>query len=200
MFASAAADATAAQKLAFLAQKAITIAQIIMYTELAAAQAMATSGNPVLGIPLATFIRATGYANAALVGALAIGQLASGGKSGGSSSSGGGGGTQMYDTGGFIPYNRTGVVGEYGPEIVQGPAHVTGRGNSSSKLNQGGQAPMEITLAPVIQIEMKGGQDGGGPMDQKNAKDAAETVKSTVMAVLSDQVRPNGMLYKFVKG
>lgn len=201
MFASAASDATAAQKLAFLAQKAITIAQIIMYTELAAAQAMATSGNPVLGIPLATFIRATGYANAALVGALAIGQLASGGKSGGSSSSGGGGGgTQMYDTGGFIPYNRTGVVGEYGPEIVQGPAHVTGRGNSSSKLNQGGPVPMEITLAPVIQIEMKGGQDGGGPMDQKNAKDAAETVKSTVMAVLSDQVRPNGMLYKFVKG
>lgn len=200
MFASAAADATAAQKLAFLAQKAITIAQIIMYTELAAAQAMAVSGNPILGLPLATFIRATGYANAALVGALAIGQLASGGKSGGSSSSGGGGSTQMYDTGGFIPYNRTGVVGEYGPEIVQGPAHVTGRGASSSKLNQGGQVPMEITLAPVIQIEMKGGQDNGGPTDQKNAKMAAETVKSTVMAVLSDQVRPNGMLYKFVKG
>ena len=196
MFASAADGASTAQKLAFVAQKAITVAQIIMYTELAAAQAIAVSGNPmVLGIPMATFIRATGYANAALVGAMAIGELAGGGKSSSSGSS-----KQMYDTGGYIPYNRTGIVGEYGPELVSGPTHVTGRGNSASKLNGGGQAPMEITLAPVIQIEMQGSKDGGGPEDQKNAKVAAETVKSTVMAVLSDQVRPNGMLYKFVKG
>lgn len=200
MFASAADGASNAQKLAFLAQKAITVAQIIMYTELAAAQALAVSGNPmVLGMPMAMFIRATGYANAALVGAMAIGQLAGGGSSGGSSSSGGGS-TQMYDTGGYIPYNRTGIVGEYGPELVTGPAHVTGRGATKSKMGSGGQAPMEITLAPVIQIEMQGSKDGGGPEDQKNAKVAAETVKSTVMAVLSDQVRPNGMLYKFVKG
>lgn len=198
MFASAADGASTAQKIAFVAQKAITVAQIIMYTELAAAQAMAVSGNPmVLGMPMAMFIRATGYANAALVGALAIGQLAGGGNSGGSS---GGGGTQMYDTGGYIPYNRTGIVGEYGPELVSGPTHVTGRGASSSKLNQGGQAPMQITLSPVIQIEMQGSQDGGGPQDQKHAKMAAETVRSTVMSVLNDQMRPQGTLYKFVKG
>lgn len=197
MFASAAEGASTAQKLAFVAQKAITVAQIIMYTELAAAQAMAVSGNPmVLGLPMATFIRATGYANAALVGALAVGQLASGGQSAGGS----GGGTQMYDTGGYIPYNRTGVVGEYGPELVSGPAHVTGRGASKSKLGSGGEAPMEITLAPVIQIQMEGSKDGGGPEDQRNAKMAAETIKSTVMGVLSDQMRPNGTLYKFVKG
>lgn len=197
MFASAADGASAAQKIAFVAQKAITVAQIIMYTELAAAQAMAVSGNPmVLGMPMATFIRATGYANAALVGALAIGQLASGGSSSSGSS---GGSTQMYDTGGFIPYNRTGIVGEYGPELVTGPAHVTGRTASQNKM-AGGNGEMSITLAPVIQIEMQGSQDGGGAQDQKQAKMVAETVKSTVMSVLSDQMRPQGAIYKFVKG
>lgn len=195
MFASAADGASTAQKLAFVAQKAITVAQIIMYTELAAAQAIAVSGNPmVLGMPMASFIRATGYANAALVGSMAIGELASGGSSSSSSSS-----TQMYDTGGYIPYNRTGIVGEYGPELVSGPAHVTGRGASSSKLGSG-NGEMSITLAPVIQITMEGGSDGSQADQNKQAKQIAEASKASVMNVLGEQMRPNGLLYKFVKG
>lgn len=196
MFASAADGASNAQKLAFVAQKAITVAQIIMYTELAAAQAMAVSGNPlVLGIPIANFIRATGYANAALVGAIAIGDLATGGQT---SNGGGGGGTQMYDTGGYIPYNRTGIVGEYGPELVSGPAHVTGRGASASKLGGGGDT-YEITLAPVIQVTTDGSSGGSEADQMKSAKNIAETVKGTVMSVLGEQMRPNGLLYTFVK-
>jgi TP901 family phage tail tape measure protein len=194
MFASAASEASTAQKIAFAAQKAITIAQIIMYTELAAAQALAVSGNPmVLGMPMATFIRATGYANAALVGALAIGDLATGGQT----SSGGGGGTKMYDTGGTIPYNRVGIVGEYGPELVAGPAHVTGRAASASRLGGDGSGETSITFAPVIQVTSSG---GGTEQDQmKSAKIMGETVRGSVMAVLSEQMRPNGLLYKFVK-
>lgn len=194
MFASAADGASTAQKLAFVAQKAITVAQIIMYTELAAAQAMAMSGNPmVLGIPMATFIRATGYANAALVGAMAVGELAGGGKSSS------GGGTEMYDTGGTIPYNRVGIVGEYGPELVSGPAHVTGRGASGSRLGGDSGNSFEITLAPQIHISSDGG-GGGTPDDQaKSAKLMADTVKATVMSVLSDQMRPNGVIDTFVK-
>lgn len=196
MFASAADGASNAQKLAFVAQKAITVAQIIMYTELAAAQALAMSGNPmVLGLPMATFIRATGYANAALVGAMAVGELASGGKS----SSGGSGGNTMYDTGGYIPYNRTGIVGEYGPELVSGPAHVTSRGNSASKLG-GGSGEMSITLAPVIQITVEGGSGGTEADQNKQAKQIAEASRSSVMMVLTEQMRPQGVLYKFVKG
>ena len=196
MFASAADGASTAQKIAFVAQKAITVAQIIMYTELAAAQALAVSGNPmVLGMPMATFIRATGYANAALVGALAVGQLASGGNSGGSS----GGSTQMYDTGGYIPYNRTGIVGEYGPELVTGPAHVTGRTASQSKMG-GGSGEMNITLAPVIQVTVEGGTGGSENDQMKQAKQIAETSRASVLSVLSEQMRPNGIVYKFVKG
>lgn len=187
-FASAADGATSAQKAAFVAQKAITIAQIIMYTELAAAQAMAMSGNPVvLGIPLATFIRATGYANAGLVAALAIGQLATGSSSSGS----GGGGATMYDTGGYIPYNRVGIVGEYGPELVSGPTHVTGRGNSASKLNGGEPTGGgQLVLAPQIVIHM--GQ--GGTSTPEDAQNVANTVKLAVMDVLRTETRPQGML------
>jgi TP901 family phage tail tape measure protein len=192
-FASAAEDATAGQKAAFIAQKAIAIAQIIMYTELAAAQAMALSGNPmVVGIPLATFIRATGYANAGLVAALAIGEVASGGKSSSSGS-----GTTMYDTGGFIPYNRTGIVGEYGPELVTGPAHVTGRGNSASKLNQGGSGGnvYQITLAPVIQISADGSAGDGKEASQQ----IAQVTKSMVLTTLQEQIRPQGLLDNWLR-
>ncbi|SUE53926.1 phage tail tape measure protein [Salmonella enterica subsp. enterica serovar Montevideo] len=33
----------------------------------------------------------------------------------------------MYDTGGIIPRGQFGIVGENGPEIVNGPANVTSR-------------------------------------------------------------------------
>ncbi|QYW06475.1 putative tail tape measure protein [Pseudomonas phage UAntarctica] len=182
-FASASADASAAQKAAFVAQKALAIAQIIIYTELAAAQAMAIPGDvtKVIGISLASFIRATGYASAGLVAAQAIGSLASGGKTS----------TTMYDTGGYIPYNRVGIVGEYGPELVQGPAHVTGRGNSAGKLNSGGSGDtpaMQITLAPVIQVSAQPGATAG------DAQMVAQTVKALTTDTLQDMVRPNGFL------
>ena len=47
-----------------------------------------------------------------------------------------------YDQGGYIPAGKFGIVGEYGPELVDGPAVVTGRnetakqmGGSSSNVN-----------------------------------------------------------------
>lgn len=189
-FASASADASAAQKAAFVAQKALAIAQIIIYTELAAAQAMAIPGDvtKVVGLSLASFIRATGYASAGLVAAQAIGSLATGGKSSG-------GGTQMYDTGGYIPYNRVGIVGEYGPELVQGPAHVTGRGNSASKLD-GGAAPaqgLSVTLAPVIQVSAQPGAT------QNDAKLVANTVNSLFTDFMNKAIRPQGQLDNWMR-
>lgn len=190
-FASASADASAAQKAAFVAQKALAIAQIIIYTELAAAQAMAIPGDvtKVVGLSLASFIRATGYASAGLVAAQAIGSLATGGKSSS------GGGTQMYDTGGYIPYNRVGIVGEYGPELVQGPAHVTGRGNSASKLD-GGAAPaqgLSVTLAPVIQVSAQPGAT------QNDAKLVANTVNSLFTDFMNKAIRPQGQLDNWMR-
>lgn len=187
MFASAAEDATGAQKAAFLAQKALAVAQILVYTHVAAARAGAELGP--FGLPLAAVITATGYANAALVGAMAVAQLTTG-KSG---SGGGGGGPTMYDTGGYIPYNRTGIVGEYGPELVTGPAHVTGRGNSAAKLksNEGGDGGgLHLTLAPVFQVAGGGGEEGSS----KDPGMLAKVFGTLFMKFIGDAIRPNGIL------
>ena len=193
-FASVAEGATTAQKAAFVAQKALAVAQILMYTHLAAAQAMAIPGDAtkVIGMPLASFITAQGYASAGLVAGLAIGQL-SGGGSGGSGSYAG-----AFDKGGVIPYGQYGIVGEYGPEIVQGPAHVTGREATAKKLS-GGQE-FNITLAPQITVQSSGDSGGGSTKDNEaKARELGETLKTSVIATMKDQMRPGGVLDTWVK-
>lgn len=190
MFASAGEDATAAQKVAFLAQKALAVAQIIMYTHLAAARAEAELG-PVAGTAMAAKILALGYANAGLVGALAVAELSGAkGGTGGSSYAG------AYDKGGVIPYGQYGIVGEYGPEIVQGPAHVTGREATAKKLGGGG-AEYNVTLAPVIQVTTSGGQGGAPSSSELNGMVSA--VKSAVISTLQEQMRPNGALDNWLR-
>lgn len=190
-FASAAEGASAAQKAAFVAQKALAIAQIIIYTEMAAAQAMAIPGDytKVVGLSLASFIRATGYASAGLVAAQAIGSLAGGG---------GGSSPQMYDTGGTIPYNRVGIVGEYGPELVKGPAHVTGRGASAGRLGGGGgTGGIQVTIAPVTNVQMAPGSTGES--SRQEAQQIAELVSTMTKKELQTQMRPNGMLDEWMR-
>lgn len=192
MVAAVGEDATTAQKAAFVAQKALAIAQIIMYTHLAAARAPAEAG-PIFGMPLASAIMAQGYASAGLVGALAIGQL-----TGATGSSGGGGGGSYagaYDKGGNIPYGQWGIVGEYGPEIVQGPAHVTGREATARQLGGGGDS-YEITLAP--QIIVQGGGGGEGSADAQG-KLLGEAIKKYITDFLVAQTRPNGMLDTWIR-
>jgi len=84
-------EQSALGKAAFLAQKAITVAQIIMSTNAAAAAALAPPPlglGPVAGIGLATVIKATGYASAGLVAGMAIGEVAGGRQYGGPASAG----------------------------------------------------------------------------------------------------------------
>lgn len=44
--------------------------------------------------------------------------------------------TGAYDRGGIIPSGGIGIVGEYGPELVKGPANITGRENTADLLRQ----------------------------------------------------------------
>ncbi|CAD5377363.1 hypothetical protein OF001_U20290 [Pseudomonas sp. OF001] len=189
-YASVAEDATAGQKAAFAAMKALAIAQIIVNTEVAASQVAADMTIPFFGMKVgaAAAIRAMGYASAGMVAATAIGQLAGGGgkSSGGSSYSG------AYDDGGFIPYNSYGIVGEYGPEIVHGPANVTSRKESAKQMGGGGE--YNITLAPQIVINSDSGQSAAPADAEKQARQMAETVRSAVISTMKDQMRPNGVL------
>lgn len=71
-------EGSAIAKAAFLAQKAIAVAQILVATEQAAANAAAVSaiGGPVGFFATQAGIRATGYASAGLVAGMAIGEVA----------------------------------------------------------------------------------------------------------------------------
>lgn len=71
-------DRTALAKAAFLASKAIAVAEIILNTEVAASKAVGQLG--VFGLPLAATIRATGYASAGMVGGQALAQTFGGGR------------------------------------------------------------------------------------------------------------------------
>lgn len=90
-------------KALFIANKAVQVATIIAATEVAAARAPAEAG-PIFGMPLAAFIRATGYASAGLVAGLSIGQAIGGGRQSGG----------LVFPGMMHPINETG-----GPEVLQ---------------------------------------------------------------------------------
>jgi len=189
MFASAGEDATTAQKVAFVAQKALAVAQILMYTHLAAARAEAELGV-VAGTPMAAKILALGYANAGIVAGLAVAEMSGAGTGGGSYSG-------AYDDGGFIPYNSYGIVGEYGPEIVHGPANVTSREKSAKKLS-GGSQEYNITLAPQITVQAaEGTQDSATANAQ--AREMATIVKGVVISTMRDQTRAGGLLDNWIK-
>lgn len=52
-----------------------------------------------------------------------------------------------YDKGGMIPAGKNGLVGEYGPEIIKGPAIVTSRKRSAEIMgNEGVQNPVTINI------------------------------------------------------
>ena len=54
-----------------------------------------------------------------------------------------------FDKGGIIPSGKWGIVGEYGPEIVQGPANVTSREKTASLLRGDGQKASAAPAAPA---------------------------------------------------
>jgi hypothetical protein len=182
MIASAGEDATSAQKVAFVAQKALAVAQILIQTHVGAA--MATAMGP-FGIPLSSYIMAQGYASAGLVAAMAIGEL-SGGSSSGSGYSG------AYDKGGYIPTGKYGIVGEYGPEIVNGPANVTGREATARKMG-GGQS---VTISPQINIEYNSDGNQTPEQSKEDANMLGQSVKLVVLDTIKNELRPNGMLYR----
>lgn len=102
---------TAVLKAIFLASKAIQVAQILAATEVAAAQAAAVAalGGPVPFFATQAAVRATGYASAALVAGMAVGQTLSG--------------SPGRVNGGFAPSGFATPVTENGrPELFQSAA------------------------------------------------------------------------------
>lgn len=158
-------ERTAIAKAAFLAQKAISVAQIIMNAELGASQALAL--GPVVGIPLANVIRTAGYASAAVVAGMAVGEVAGGRQYGGPVNAG-----SMYRV------NETGR-----PEMFtasSGEQYMlptkSGRVTSANKVGAGGGAP-RVTII-----------NNGTPQTvQSQSYDQTSNTVQLVMADLVDQ-------------
>lgn len=190
MVADAGEESTASQRRAFIAQKALAVASIIVQTHVAAAMVQGQAG--IGGIPLAAFVLANGYASAALVGGMAIGEYRQGKKDRKSASSSGEY-AGAYDKGGYIPDGKFGIVGEYGPEIVNGPAHVTGREATARKMGGGGG---NITIAPSINVEYTSEGGGNSQTSAEDARAMGGIIKAIVVDTIRNELRPNGLLQR----
>lgn len=56
-----------------------------------------------------------------------------------------------YDKGGNIPAGKIGLVGEYGPELIEGPAKVTSRAETAKMLKGGGEGA-SAAAPPVVNV------------------------------------------------
>lgn len=122
------AENTGFMKALLAAQKALAIPSIIVSTEAAAQAAMQHEtllGGMIAGQTAANLIRAQGAISAGIVAGTAI--------------------AGMFDNGGVIPAGQMGIVGEFGPEFVKGPAVVTSRAKT----------------AEMARAAVSGGQGGG---------------------------------------
>lgn len=119
------------------AQKALAIPSIIASTEMAANAVKAERsvlGGMMSGEMAAAAIRAQGAISVGIV----AGQAFAG----------------MFDNGGNIPSGQWGIVGEYGPEIVKGPANVTSRKETAAMARSavsGGSGGVSITQYITVQ-------------------------------------------------
>lgn len=102
-------------KALFAIQKGFAVASATMNAILAWSQALSDPTQ------MSWIAKLTQYANAIALTANIISQLRS---------------VQMYDKGGVIKAGELGIVGEYGPELIQGPATVTSRKDTADILNR----------------------------------------------------------------
>lgn len=84
----------------------------------------------------------------------------------------------MYDKGGKIPSGQLGIVGEYGPEIIQGPASVTSRKDTAKMLNKNGYTNITVN---VVEDSSKAGN-----------VETKETDEETIINVFVSDVRKGG--------
>lgn len=72
-----------------------------------------------------------------------------------------------YDRGGSIPSGSYGLVGERGPELVAGPASVTGRLQTASMMQRAGSGETKIRLISITDQQNAADYLGSDPGEQK---------------------------------
>ena len=113
--ATAAGKGSKSFKALFAIQKGFAVASATMNAILAWSQALSDPTQ------ISWIAKLAQYANAIALTANILSQLKS---------------VEMYDKGGFIKSGEFGIVGEVGPELVQGPAQVTSRKDTAELLSR----------------------------------------------------------------
>lgn len=164
--ADAGAESNIVYKAMFAAQKAMAIPSMIVSTEEGATKALAL--GPVAGPIAAGAIRALGYASIATVAGQAIAGL--------------------FDQGGLIPAGKSGIVGEFGPELVNGPAVVTSRKQTMSKVASAKENAGSTKVSPTqnMNFYINGNGVGDAALSQMLRQAARQGASMGYSEVLKD--------------
>ncbi|HIE2712232.1 TPA: hypothetical protein ACXLHC_004935 [Klebsiella pneumoniae] len=139
--ATAAGKGSKSFKALFAIQKGFAVASATMNAILAWSQALSDPTQ------ISWIAKLAQYANAIALTANILSQLKS---------------VEMYDNGGFIKSGEFGIVGEVGPELVQGPAQVTSRKDTAELLSK----KNAITVNLIENSERAGTVEESGTDDE----------------------------------
>ena len=153
--AGAMSKGSSSYKALFAIQKGFAVASATMNAILAWSQALADTTT------VSWYQKLANYANAIALTANIISQLKS---------------VQMYDKGGTIKSGEVGIVGEYGPELIQGPANVTGRKETSELL----------TKNSTITVNLYENSEKSGVVE------SFETEEGTIIDIFVSNIRRGG--------
>lgn len=84
-----------------------------------------------------------------------------------------------YDQGGQIPAGKIGIVGEYGPELVRGPASVTGREATARLMREGQGSGESAQAAPVVNVKNINVLDPSVVGDYLNTNEGEQVIMNT---------------------
>ena len=141
----------------FAAEKAYSVASVLLSSYDAIAKAWASAPFPYNLPSVAVATAETGALSAAVQGVGYAG---------------------AFDNGGNIPAGKWGIAGEYGPEIVEGPARVTSRKQTAEMLQGGDGGGVEVDVQIINQGQPK----------QVNARLEQAANKKFILSVMQEDL------------
>ncbi|EXF45275.1 lambda family phage tail tape measure protein [Pseudomonas sp. BAY1663] len=115
----------------------------------------------------------------------AVGGAAGGAGAGGLASAFAG----LFDSGGSIAAGQWGIVGERGPEIVTGPAAVTGRQATADKLDRAIAKASNDAAGSGRSVSVQNNFDLSGMRDARQVREAQATISRAIARAVADSTR-----------
>lgn len=166
MVKNTAGESSAAYKAMFLVNQGISMAQAMINTEVAATKAMAEGGY-IAGIPMATAIRALGYASVGMIAAQTISGMA-------------------HDGIDNIPKEGTWLL-DKGERVVDSRTNADLKGMIANQKNGGGDVHIQVNVTD---------SGVSAQSNQSDQKQLGQMIGNAVRAVIRQEQRQGGLLAK----